>query len=119
MKDNMEHTQETQTVAEELRVKPIKLPDVEKSAGQGVSLLDGNFSLVHGVKVRLEVVVGQAEITVGELFALKNNSVITLDQDTAAPVEIRLDHKTIARGHLMAVGDNLGVKIEEIVPENA
>jgi len=115
----MSQTSIVHLATDEVTIKPVKLPNVDESIGQGVNLLDGNFSLVQGVKVKLEVVVGQTEITVGELFGLKNNAVVKLEQETAAPVEVRLDNKTIARGHLMVVGNNLGVRIDEIVSENA
>lgn len=113
----MSNVSPPQAVSNELSVKPVGLPDVDESAGQGASLLDNNLSLVQGVKVKLEVVVGEAEITIGDLFNLKDGSTLKLEQDTAALVDIRLDGRTIARGHLMAVGDNLGIRIEEISQE--
>jgi flagellar motor switch protein FliN len=105
-----------QTPAEEASVKPIRLQQINEGAGQGASIFDGNLSLIQGVKVKLEVVVGQTELTIGELFGLKDQAVVKLDAATHAPVDVRLDGKTIARGHLVVVDDNLGVCIEEILP---
>jgi len=95
-------------------IKPVRLQSVEEGGAAGTSLFEGNLSLIEGVKVKLEAVVGGAEITVGELFALKEQSVIKLDSLTHSPIEIRLDGRIIATGRLVVVDDNLGVAIEEI-----
>jgi flagellar motor switch protein FliN len=95
-------------------VKPIRLQSVDEGGGSGKNLFDGNLSLIEGVKVKLEAIVGGAEITVGELFALKEQSVIKLDSMANAAVEVRLDGKTIAVGRLVVVDDHLGVAIEDI-----
>lgn len=78
-------------------------------------LIKRNLSLLGHVNVKLDVVVGQTELTVDRLFALAQGDVVTLDAGLDEPVKIRLDGKTIALGHLMAVGDQFGVKITEIL----
>lgn len=87
--------------------------------GSGANLLDGNLSLISGVKVHVEVVVGSAEISIAELFELKKDSVLPLEQLHNAPLSIRLDGQTIALGSLVVVGDNFGVRITEITPPGA
>lgn len=82
----------------------------------GPRLLEGNLSIISGVKVKVEVVVGGAEMTVGELFALKSGSVVGLDQLRDAPLSVRLDGRTIAQGTLVVVGDNFGIRISEVLP---
>jgi flagellar motor switch protein FliN/FliY len=52
---------------------------------------------------------------VGELFALKRDSVLTLDAALDAPVELRLGGKLVALGQLVAVEDRFGLRITEIV----
>src|SRR5436190_17584346 len=108
-----------QPPSEETSVNPVRLQQITEGGGQGPRIFEGNLSLIQGVKVKLEVVVGQTELTVGELFDLKNHSVVKLDVATHAPVDVRLDGKTIARGHLVVVDDNLGVCIEDILPVTA
>jgi flagellar motor switch protein FliN len=45
---------------------------------------------------------------------LSASDVIELDSEIDAPVDVRLDGKVIARGTLVAIGDNFGVRITEI-----
>ena len=82
--------------------------------GDKTPVLGERLDLVGHVKVKLTVTLGGAEITVGKLFSLSPNDVIALDRAVDAPVDIRLDDRVIARGSLVAVGDNFGVRVTEI-----
>ena len=72
------------------------------------------LDLVGHVPVRLSVALGTAELTIDRLFSLSASDVIELDSEIDAPVDVRLDGKVIARGMLVASGDNFGVRITEI-----
>lgn len=105
--------------AVEVSVQDVELESLDeqeaRSAGShGGELLDGGLEMIKGVKVRLEVRVGDAELTVGELLDLKNGAVVRLNQDVQAPVEVLLDGRVVARGELSVVGDNFGVRITEL-----
>jgi len=78
-------------------------------------LVKRNLSLLGHVNVKLDVVVGHANLSVDRLFSVVKGDVLTLDAEMDEPVRIRLDGKTVALGHLMAVGDQFGVKITEIL----
>jgi flagellar motor switch protein FliN/FliY len=82
-----------------------------------VAPLGERLDLVGHVKVKLTAVLGGAELSVAKLFALTPNEVLELDRAVDAPVDIRLNDKVIARGALVAVGDNFGVRISEVLPE--
>lgn len=94
----------------------VMLHELPEPSPAGAKLFDGNLSLIAGVKVKLEAVVGGAEITVGELFSLQEGSVVALDQLRDAPLVIRLDGRTVATGTLVVVGDHFGVRISAIHP---
>jgi len=94
----------------------VNLQDLGDSAVSGPRLLEGNLSIISGVKVKLDVVVGEAELTVAELFAMQNGTVIPLDQLRDAPLAVRLDGKTIAQGTLVVVGESFGICISNILP---
>lgn len=112
----MSENKSQQPLDEELSIQPVNLQQIKESTGLGNNLFNGNLSLIKDVKVKLEVIVGHTEVTVGELFSFKEQSVVKLDTATNAPVDIRLDGKTIAKGYLVVVEDNFGVCIDEILP---
>jgi len=78
------------------------------------NLLGQKLDLVKNVKVNLTVCIGDCEISVSELFNLKDGSVITMDRNLNDPVDVKFDGKVVARGELVVVDDNFGVKITEI-----
>jgi flagellar motor switch protein FliN/FliY len=93
--------------------KSVELEDISAGGEGAKALFPGNLKLIQDLKVSLSVSVGRAEITVAELFALKEDALLKLDAGTNDPVEIYLDSKLIGRGELVVVGDNFGVRITE------
>jgi flagellar motor switch protein FliN/FliY len=79
----------------------------------GPPLLEGQLALLHGVKVMLSASLGCARMTVAELFALKDGSLLRLDRLVDEPVDIMLDDKVIARGQLVAIEDSFGISITQ------
>ena len=99
-------------------VNRIELPPLlEAQTSERSSVVGERLDLVGHVKVRLAVTLGTAELTIDKLFSLAANDVVSLDRDLEAPVDVRLNDKIIARGTLVAVGDNFGVRITEISRE--
>ena len=95
---------------------PILLDSVESSPSSASEpLIQRHLSLLGHVNVKLDVVLGSAQINVDRLFSLGKGDSIELDASLDAPVTLQLDGKPIARGHLMAVGDSFGLKIVEIL----
>lgn len=80
-----------------------------------VTLQDKDLSLVGHVRVSLVAQLGNTEMSVQELFALKTEDVVKLDQSCDAIVTLLLNGKPVARGELVAVEENLGVRIVELV----
>ena len=82
---------------------------------QGEKLFNNaSLVLVANVAVRLEVIAGETEISIGELFELRTGSVLALDQFKEAPLSIRLDGKPIAQGRLVAVNEHFGIEITQL-----
>jgi flagellar motor switch protein FliN/FliY len=102
----------TSNVVNRLDLAPLTASNAEKAAPLGERL-----DLVGHVKVKLTVILGGAEITVGKLFSMTANDVVELDRPVDAPVDIHLNNKVIARGSLVAVGDNFGIRVSEVLPE--
>lgn len=95
-------------------VRPVHLEEFPAAADSTRELLSDGLRLVHDVKVDLTVSVGSLRISVGELLALKEAAVLPLDKATFDPIDVVLDGKVVARGELMAAGDQFAVRITEI-----
>ncbi|MGC1548553.1 MAG: FliM/FliN family flagellar motor switch protein [Rhodanobacter sp.] len=99
----------------EVLVAPIELEEMVYEPVDGDPLIKRNMALLGHVNVRLDVVLGGAQISVEKLFSLSKGESIALDTDLDSPVTLQLDGKPIARGQLMAVGDCFGLKVTEIL----
>jgi len=69
---------------------------------------------LHHIKTRLQVCVGQVELSVGELMSAKEHQVFVLDRLVDQPVDVLLEGKVVARGQLVAVDDQFAVRITDI-----
>lgn len=99
-------------------INEINLAEVTAQVQPGsASLLTNNdLSLVGHVEVELSVEVGSAKIAIGELFNLKQGSVVTLQQPVDTPFKLFVKDKLIGYGKLVAVDDVLGFQITQINP---
>lgn len=96
-------------------VETLELPELSATGQEeGAPMVRRDLALLDHVSVKLEVVLGQASLTVKELFALGHGDTLDLDTELDAPVLLQLDGKTIGRGHLVAVGDRFGLRITDV-----
>ena len=97
-------------------VSRAELPELaEGNGGSNSSWVRRNLDLVKNLKVPVAAVLGSAEITVEELFHLKEGATVTLDQPVDAVVDLTVEGKVVARGEIVVVGDNFGVRVVELL----
>ncbi|MCI4666380.1 MAG: FliM/FliN family flagellar motor switch protein [Neomegalonema sp.] len=73
---------------------------------------------MFGVPVQVVVSVGAARPTIGELLAMKRDSLLPLDSKLEDPVDIMVGKRVVARGELQELEEEegrLGVRLTEIV----
>ncbi|SFG54088.1 flagellar motor switch protein FliN [Novosphingobium sp. CF614] len=73
-----------------------------------------NQELLGHVRVRLSARLGQGEVTVARLMSLAKGDVVVLEASLADAVDLYVADALVARGEIVAVGDNYGVRITEI-----
>ena len=103
-----------------------KLPPGRAAEADGPMARDGKASsapskvtgiapdILKGLQVSLETHLGGAELSIQDLLGLKRGSVVKLDVRLNEPVELRLHGAVVARGEIVAVGDNFGIRILEV-----
>jgi len=79
-------------------------------------LLSIDSAIFRDIKVTLRVKLGEVTLPVDELLALKSGSTLKLDRLMSELVELHLNDALVARGEIVAVDDNFGVRIIEIAP---
>ena len=71
------------------------------------------LELVRGIPLEVTVILGKTRMPLGELFALNRGGIIALNQAADNPVEIQINNKPVARGEIVLVDEQLGVRITE------
>lgn len=83
-------------------------PTVENPALQK-SLMD--------VPVQVDVVIGEARMSMDELLSLEAGDVVELGKATADLIDIYVSDRLLARGKLVVADGELGVTLTEIIDE--
>ena len=73
--------------------------------------------LFGDVRVELEARLGKTELSVDALMALKAGSVVTLETGLADMVDLYVNNACVARGEIVAVGDQFGVRITHLATD--
>lgn len=94
-------------------VKPFNLPQLEKTHVQ--SSAESNLELLQDIPLTVTVEIGRARMLVKDVLKLAVGAVIELDKLAGEPVDILVNGKIIARGEVIAVNENYGIRITEIV----
>lgn len=80
---------------------------VEAAIGRPIDLL-------YNVDMAVTVELGRTRMTMRELLALRPGKIIELDRSARAPVDILVNNTLLARGEVVVVDEELGVRVTEI-----
>lgn len=71
--------------------------------------------MIAGVQLEIVVALGRTRMSVQDLLQLRAGAVIEIGQ-AGGLVEVLANGSLVARGEVVVVGDDLGVRIAEILP---
>jgi flagellar motor switch protein FliN len=74
-----------------------------------------NFRLLQDVGVKLTVEIGSTQLSLRELLALGEDSVIELDREANELLDIFVNGTLIGRGEVVTLGEKFGVRMTELV----
>ena len=74
-----------------------------------------DLDLLADVDLQVSVELGRVRLKVRELLRLGEGSVVELDRAAGAPVDVLVNGSLIARGEVVVVDDELGVRITELL----
>ena len=111
-------TKETQPAAEGeqdagVEVQQAEVPEAEDS---GATQPGGQVEILLDTTVPVSASLGQVDVEVREILQMGKGSVVKLDTPVGDLVDLYLRGIRFARGQLVVVGDQLGVRIQEILP---
>jgi flagellar motor switch protein FliN/FliY len=77
----------------------------------------GSLDLLRNVAMEVTVEIGRTRMTVSELLSLYPGEVIELDRAAGAPADLLVNGTLIARGEIVVVDEDFGLRISEIVTD--
>lgn len=83
--------------------------------GDGEGQGGTNLELLLDVYLRVAVELGRTELTIKEVLGLGPGSVVELDKLAGEPVDILVNDRLIAKGEVVVVDENFGVRVTDIV----
>lgn len=97
-----------------MSIQPIELPVLETTSSTKSAAPSLRLAALSNVNAELTIVAGRASSKVGELLSMKEGTVLSLNTPLNAPFDVMLGETVVARGELVAVGDQFGVRIVEV-----
>lgn len=73
-----------------------------------------NMDSLLSVSLPISVSFGSLEMPLGDVMKLGAGSVIELEQSVSDPVTIIVNHRPVARGEMVAIGGNYGIRLLEV-----
>ncbi len=70
-----------------------------------------NGKTLSEVKVPLQVVLGETEVSVAELASMGEGSIIELRSIAGEPVDLLVAGQTIAKGEVVVIDENFGIRV--------
>ncbi|HPM06262.1 MAG TPA: flagellar motor switch protein FliN [Treponemataceae bacterium] len=82
----------------------------------GVSSMEqGNIGLIMDVYMEMTVELGRTKKQIKEILGMGEGTIIELDKLAGEPVDILVNHKPIAKGEVVVIDENFGVRVTEIL----
>ena len=93
-------------------VQSVQFPNLNPHGGPQEA---GNISLIMDVFMEMTVELGRTRKLIKEILAMGEGTIIELDKLAGEPVDILVNHKLIAKGEVVVIDENFGVRVTEIV----
>ena len=101
-----------QKPVQHVNVQPVQFAPLVQ---QPLPVTDSNINLIMDVPLQVTVELGRTRKLIRDILELAPGSVIELDKLAGEAVDILVNGKLIAKGEVVVIDDNFGVRITEIV----
>ncbi|MDR0858640.1 MAG: flagellar motor switch phosphatase FliY [Oscillospiraceae bacterium] len=103
--------------------QPVQQPQIDirtadfVSFGNGDQFIPANnpMGMLHDIPLQVSVELGKTNKSISEILEFTTGTVIVLDKTAGEPVDVMANGKLIARGEVVVIEENYGVRITEII----
>jgi flagellar motor switch protein fliN len=94
---------------------PVQSAQFTPLSSTPVQVNDANIGLILDVPLQVNVELGRTKKSIKDILDLTKGSIVELDKLAGEPVDIMVNGKYLAKGEVVVIDENFGVRITEIV----
>ena len=94
---------------------PVQAAQFAPLTNEPIEANTANISLIQDVPLQVTVELGRARKSIKEILEFSTGSIIELDKLAGEPVDIHVNGQLTAKGEVVVIDENFGVRITEIV----
>ncbi|MEG2305073.1 MAG: flagellar motor switch protein FliN, partial [Lachnospiraceae bacterium] len=116
MMQQMQSTPQPKSEPRTFNVRSMPQPNLnQEGGGEGE---EENMELILGVPLDISVEIGRTKKLVKDILEFSKGSLVVLDKAAGEQVDLFVNGQCIAKGDVVVVEDNFGIRITEIVKKN-
>ncbi|WP_028561425.1 flagellar motor switch phosphatase FliY [Paenibacillus pinihumi] len=98
-----------------VNVQPVQFSNFQSASYAQAD--DTNLNLLLDIPLKVTVELGRTKKQIKEILELSQGSIIELDKLAGEPVDILVNNKLIAKGEVVVIDENFGVRVTDIVSQ--
>lgn len=104
-----------QGVQRNVNVQPVQFANFNQSSFMQAD--QTNLNLLLDIPLKVTVELGRTQKQIKDILELSQGSIIELDKLAGEPVDILVNNKLIAKGEVVVIDENFGVRVTDIVSQ--
>ncbi|KQY83127.1 flagellar motor switch protein FliN [Paenibacillus sp. Root52] len=98
-----------------VNVQPVQFANLQNGAYSQVD--ENNLNLLMDIPLKVTVELGRTQKQIKDILELSQGSIVELDKLAGEPVDILVNNKLIAKGEVVVIDENFGVRVIDIVSQ--
>jgi flagellar motor switch protein FliN/FliY len=96
-----------------VNVQPVQFGNLQ--SGSVAHTDETNLGLLLDIPLKVTVELGRTQKVIKDILELSQGSIVELDKLAGEPVDILVNNKLIAKGEVVVIDENFGVRVTDIV----
>ncbi|WP_405172383.1 flagellar motor switch phosphatase FliY [Paenibacillus sp. FSL H8-0280] len=98
-----------------VNVQPVQFANLQNGAYGQVD--ENNLNLLMDIPLKVTVELGRTQKQIKDILEMSQGSIVELDKLAGEPVDILVNNKLIAKGEVVVIDENFGVRVIDIVSQ--
>ncbi|OAB35813.1 flagellar motor switch phosphatase FliY [Paenibacillus macquariensis subsp. defensor] len=98
-----------------LNVQPVQFANLQSAPYNQID--QNNLELLMDIPLKITVELGRTHKQIKDILELSQGSIVELDKLAGEPVDILVNNKLIAKGEVVVIDENFGVRVIDIISQ--